>query len=201
MQDAFTNKDLETLFEALHYLKMAELRDILKSFQLPHKDKKPLLIDRIVLFLKTGDCLPSPTIPKHVYAPKGYKRHLSPEEPIYYKTYKSDLETRLFFKQLIGAHFHFTAYGNDWLEEQWLEGKNPTFQDYADFWQAEHLRRKTSPADPKKEWAYLNFCQKYLQKHPNAPRKDMMSEWKKLQKEKAEFVFNMLKTKKAPAKS
>ncbi len=57
-------------------------------------------------------------------------------------SYKNDLKTRLFFKNIVGDHFHFTAFGIDWINEKWMEGNPPTYRDYATMWQSEVDRRK-----------------------------------------------------------
>lgn len=189
-----SNEKLDQIYEALVYLKMQELRDLLIHLSLPSKGKKNLLIKRIFCFMKTGEIIETPLIPKSAHAPKRYKRKLAPEEPIYYKSYKSDLESRLFFKQLIGEHFHFTAFGNDWLTEKWLRGQTPTYQEYADFWQFEMTKRANSPADPKKEWAYLNFCQHYLKQYPNASRTEMVKAWETKRQTMVDLVHSILGT-------
>lgn len=93
-------------------------------------------------------------------------------------SYKNDYATRSFFKALIGSHFHFTAYGIDWLQERWEQGKPPTYREFANMWQSQWQWRKQQKVDPKEEWAYLNFCQQFMKKYPHSSRSQMMKEWK-----------------------
>lgn len=82
-------------------------------------------------------------------------------------------------KSLVGNHFHFTAFGQDWIKERWLARKPPTYRQFADFWQKEYKARQKKPAAPKKEWAYINFTRALIQKNPNATRKEISAGWKK----------------------
>ena len=107
--------------------------------------------------------------------------------------YKNDLKTRLFFKELVGPHFHFTAYGIDWLEEHWYKGKPPTYNEFAVFWQKEHERRVHKPETPKKEWAYLNFLQHYKEKNPDAPKNEMLDAWARERKNAVYSVMTLLR--------
>ncbi len=93
-------------------------------------------------------------------------------------SYKNDLATRNFFKELIGDHFHFTAQGIDWLRERWLEGNPPTYADFANEWRAEYERNKKQKRLPKQEWAYIRFVQEYMQHFPSASKKEVNAAWK-----------------------
>jgi len=41
------------------------------------------------------------------------------------------------------------------------------------------LARKNKQATPNKEWAYLNFVQSYLKKHPKCTHQDISRGWEK----------------------
>ncbi len=188
-----------TLNDALHYLKMDELREVLKNLQLPEDGKKVALIQRIICFIETGKIAKSTSIPMEAKAKKGQEYPLLPRTLIVKGAYKNDLKTRLFFKNLIGNHFHFTAYGIDWITDRWMDSNPPTYQEFADFWQQEYERRKILKAPPKQEWAYLNFIQRYLKKFPMAPRAEIMKAWEteRLKKvaEVKEFLRHFLRCK------
>lgn len=91
--------------------------------------------------------------------------------------YKNDLKTRLFFKVLIGEYFHFTSFGIDWLNELWMEGRPPTYQEFSSMWKLEYQRRKENPVDPKAEWAYINYVQSFIKQFPDATQKDINHAW------------------------
>lgn len=147
-------KDQQILHDALHYMNMAELNDVCSELKIPHVGMKATIIARIMYFLETGKILTEPIILDISRAKKHQVVLLRPESLILYGTYKNDLATRLFFKKLIGEHFHFTAVGHDWIKVRWLEGNRPTYQEFADFWEE---ARRLNKICPKQKWAYLSF--------------------------------------------
>jgi hypothetical protein len=92
--------------------------------------------------------------------------------------YKNDLKNRLFFKRLIGEYFHFTAFGIDWLNEQWLKGTPPTYLDFARMWKSEYEKRQAISASPKEEWAYINFVQSILRNNSAIRQENLNKLWK-----------------------
>ncbi len=169
--------ELSKLQNSMNFLHVGELKTYCEKFGLSLKGKKFLLIYRIIHFLKTGEKLeiakyPAPSISKSNkdYTPK-------PRDLILKGLYKNDLKTRLFFKSIIGQHFHFTAFGVDWLEQRWMDGKPPTYQEFADMWSKEYALRRTNGSSPKAEWAYITFVKNYLNSHPQASRSELLREW------------------------
>lgn len=92
-------------------------------------------------------------------------------------SFKNDLKTRMFLKELIGNYFHYTAYGIDWIKDRWMQGLPPTYEQFAAYWQNEYLARKTTKAALKPEWAYLNFLDRYQKHHPTGSKKDAIVAW------------------------
>ena len=121
-------KNLE-LFEALYFLKMGELKALCQKLHLPYSCKKGQIIDTIKHFVSTGKVLEIPEIPTISKAVKKQSVALAPDTRMLLGSYKNDAKTRAFFKKLIGNHFHFTAFGIDWLNERWQAGKPPTYQE------------------------------------------------------------------------
>ncbi|MCB9493296.1 MAG: hypothetical protein H6679_03410 [Epsilonproteobacteria bacterium] len=185
-----------TFKQALNFLKVDELREICSQLSLPVKGKKGLVINRIVHFLQTGNIINEPIIPPVSCAQPGKQYPLKPSTLIVKGSYKNDLATRMFFKKLIGQHFHFTAFGQDWTTERWLAGKPPTYQEFADMWRHEYEKRKKLGSTPKDEWAYINFVQKYIAKNPQATRKEITGSWKEEQARQRKFVEEVLIAKK-----
>lgn len=188
-------KELKELNDSLHFLKMAELRRLCLKLKLPKNGKKASIIHRIVTFIKTGDVLHEAPIPDKSRAQKGGKYPLAPDTLILFGNYKNDLKTRIFIKSLVGSHFHFTAFGVDWIHDCWMKGKPPTYKQFADFWEKETKRRLESPVDPKQEWAYLSFIQRYLKDFPNASRQKIYLEWEKERRLQVKKVTEILKEK------
>ena len=105
--------------EALSYMHIAELKSQLEELNLSVQGfNKNELIQRLVHYAVTGKELPPLKIPVISRASRGTPYSLHPRALMLYGSYKNDLATRNFFKQLIGNHFHFTAQGIDWLREQ-----------------------------------------------------------------------------------
>lgn len=184
--------DRQRFHESLFYLKMEELRDICKRLLLPSSGKKIDLIERIWHFLTTGEVIKQAIIPEISRAQKGKAYPLKPDTLILFGSYKNDLKTRLFMKKLVGDHFHFTAFGVDWTMERWLAENPPTYQEFADFWQREYMRRKQLAASPKQEWAYLSFVQRFLQLKPKASRSEIVAAWEELREKRVAFVLSCL---------
>jgi len=189
--------DIIEFKRSLNFLHMEELKDICSRSSLSVKGKKIELIARIVHYIKTGEKLTSPKFPKASYAKPGQDKILSKNSLMLKGAYKNDLRTRLFFKKLIGEQFHFTAFGIDWLNARWLSGNPPTYQEFADMWVKEKLRRDTQTASPKEEWAYISFIQDYFNKLPDATHEEMKAAWASERQKRKEYVGNALRNLKA----
>lgn len=186
-------QQLTVLRKSLLFLHVEELKNICLKLSLPDSGKKGPIIARIVHFLETGKIITLPKIPKTSCAQKGKLYPLHPQTLIVKDAYKNDLVTRNFFKHLIGDYFHFTAFGIDWINERWLEGNPPTYQEFAEMWKAEYARRKKEPVAPKEEWQYINFTQKYIAEHPNASRDEQLAAWERERQHNVQIVLELLK--------
>jgi hypothetical protein len=174
------------LKDSLIFLHVSELKDVAIRLCLSDKGNKMAIVMRILHFLKTGQKLTLSKFPEKSCAKRGNSYSLGENELMLKGSYRNDLKTRQFFKQLIGDHFHFTAFGIDWLNERWMEGNPPTYNQFAIMWQEEYQKRKNLPAAPKEEWAYINFVQKYLVNTPNATKELINNAWEcERQKHKA----------------
>ncbi len=180
------------LAEGLYYLKMNELKEVCTELNLPPQGQKILLIKRILTFLETGSQTPSVPLPYISKVVKGQSYPLAPDTLILSGSYKNDAATRAFFKELIGNHFHFTAFGQDWIKARWEQGNPPTYEEFADYWQRECTSRKNKKAEPKQEWAYLNFIQTCSKQHPNFSRQEIAIAWAEFRDEMAKKVKNIL---------
>lgn len=188
------NSDFNDLQDSLYYLHVGELKDYCNQLDLSVKGKKVFLINRIMHFIKTGKKIDLPKYPSNSIF-KG-KNFLPPsKEGLMLKgSYKNDLKTRLFFKGIIGQHFHFTAFGIDWLESAWMNGKPPTYQEFADMWVKEYEFRKTHGSTPKEEWAYINFVKQYLVDYPGATRNKILESWQIKRQNHKNLVDSFLKS-------
>lgn len=172
-------KNIEEIKKSLFFLNVQELKTISVKLALLDKGKKIELINGILHFLQTGKKLILPRFPEISCAKRSQKFTLFPHALMLKGAYKNDLKTRLFFKHLIGEHFHFTAYGIDWLDHRWMNSNPPTYQEFANMWQTEYLRRRDMPDIPKPEWAYINFVQDIFRNSPCSSKKHADAAWKK----------------------
>lgn len=190
----------DELEDALHYFSVAELEELCKQYGLQIRVpapllKKPTLIKAIMTFVSTGERITYKVfLPKSSCAPKGsVSIDLMPSARILFGAYKNDLKTRIFMQKLVGAHFHFTVYGHEWIKERWMQGNPPTYQEFAEFWQSEYEARKEHIESPlKREWAYLNFLRDYRHEHPDTSQQKLNALWEKARAEKVVYAKELL---------
>lgn len=108
-----------------------DLKEIAEKLSIPNNGTKLKLIARIIYFVQTGAVIKEPKVPVASCAQKGVQYPLAPNTVMLKGAYKNDLKTRLFFKNLIGEHFHFTAFGIDWLNDCWMAGDPPSYGAFA----------------------------------------------------------------------
>ena len=173
-----SSTDIIKLNNAVLFFNMQELKRVCEGFGFSSAGKKMALITRITTYIETGEIVLEPVIPAASRAQRGEKVELTPHGMILHGSFKNDAATRAFLKTLVGNHFHYTAFGLDWINERWLAGNPPTFAQFAQFWQIEFSARKKQKAPLKKEWALLNFVAAYIKKYPAAPREEVVIAWK-----------------------
>ena len=178
---------------ALDFLHVEELKVICTGLSIPDKGKKGQIILRILHFIETGTIITEPKIPNVSLAKLGQEYDLAPNSLILKGAYKNDLLTRNFFKKLIGSYFHFTAFGIDWINEKWLAGMPPTYQEFADMWVGEYKRRKSEGSCPKTEWAYINFVQNFIKINPNTTKDRILKAWEAKRIKQKEIVNDILR--------
>ncbi len=176
-KDFVSAADLDQFSQSIWFLHVEELKELTSLLKISDKGAKGAVIARILHFLHSGEELAMPKFPAVSCAKKSVVPPLLPKSLMLRGAYKNDLATRLFFKSLIGEYFHFTAFGIDWLNERWLQGNPPTYQEFADFWVTETERRKNTKAAPKQEWAYIRFVQAFMESYPESSRDELMQAW------------------------
>ncbi len=182
------------LKEALSHMHVGELKQACTDLQLSTKAfNKKELIDRLMHYVATGKELPPLEIPAVSKAQRGVLYPLAATTLMLFGSYKNDLATRQFFKELIGNHFRYTAYGIDWLRERWLAGNPPTYAEFAQEWHAEYERNKQQKRAPKQEWALIRFAKGYLEDCPNGSKEEFFAAWAEVRKEYVAQARVMLK--------
>lgn len=192
MKFFFSNSQMKKLENSLLFLHISELKQVAKSLNLNFQKAKLELIDSIIFFLKTGVDKPGQAIPLISKAKKGQTYSLSPDSLMLHGAYKNDLVTRMFFKDLVGQHFHFTAFGIDWLNSRWILGSPPTYLEFAKIWQEQYLKNKEEKNVPKIEWAFINFVQNFLKDNPNSKKSIILNAWKVERQKNKDFVMSLL---------
>lgn len=192
-KDTHTPQEISILKEALLFFHVKELRDLALTLGLSAKDNKVALVEGIVHFVVTGKILPTAKIPKTSCAGRGKKYLIAENSLILKGAYKNDLVTRTFFKGLIGPHFHFTAFGIDWINERWLAGNPPTYKEFAEMWQYEHEHRSKYGSIPKQEWAYIRFTQTLLASNPSASKEALLAAWEAERAQQQKIAYAILK--------
>ena len=110
-----SSSEQKQLSLSLNFLLMSELKQICKKLKLPTTGKKGEIVLRILTFVKDGKVITSTKLPEASIAKKGTKYVLSERSKILKGAYINNDETRIFMKKLVGSHFHFTAFGQQWL--------------------------------------------------------------------------------------
>jgi hypothetical protein len=192
MNTSFSDSQIKKIENSLLFLNVSELKQVAKNLGLIFSKTKLELIDSIIYFLKTGIDKPSLIIPAVSKAKKGRSYQLLPNALMLHGSYKNDLKTRIFFKELIGPHFHFTAFGIDWLNSRWIFGNPPTYLEFSTMWQEQYLKSKTEKIAPKKEWAFINFVQNFLKDNQNSNKLIILNAWNVEREKNKEFVFSFL---------
>lgn len=190
-----TDQQLIDLKKSLIFLHVGELKDLAIKLSLLDKGNKMTIIMRILYFLQTGQKLTMLKFPEKSCAKRGQNYPLDRAELMLKGSYKNDLETRIFFKRIIGNHFHFTAFGIDWLNNRWMEENPPTYDEFAKMWQEEYEKRLKIPASPKQEWAYIKFVKLCLIESPEATRDSINKAWECEREKHKANVFAFMEQK------
>jgi len=182
----------ENLYKAIFYCNISELKSLCKNLNIQPYGEKLDFIKNIFQFVTTGASNPVPVMPTASKAKKYCHYPLAPDILIVHGAFKNDLQTRIFLKSLIGKHFHYTAFGIDWIKAHWLAGTPPTYQEFATYWQKEFSNRQITKAPMKDEWAYLKFVDRYKKSCPQASQSDAIKAWKKHREEQVAIVRKIL---------
>lgn len=156
-----------------------ELANFCKKIDIPANGTKPVLEEKIVSFLKTGNYEPvySANIKKRL---KKSRREPPPEtirlSDAIPENYKNSQKHREFFTSVIGKHFHFTAYMMNYIKN------NPgmTYQDYVNEWNAEYERRKDKNYKPPilKSCEYNQYIRDFFAANKGMSLNDAIRCWK-----------------------
>jgi hypothetical protein len=187
--------ETERLLADIYYLNTAELRGFCNAHGIPYTiqiesgdgrftrskdaDRKGIVIDRIVHFLKTGNVKPATTFRNQVVSSKELGRAPLESDPVRYGEYKNhDAATLKLMKQLTDRKFEFGAIAQEVLRACWSRNQAPSYREFARLWEkaaAEHSK-------PNPEWAFLT----------DLAQGTAGGDWKKLRSQKASAVLWLL---------
>lgn len=152
----------------IYYLNMRELHDFCDAHQVPyaiyferddgriHKsrdlDRKGIVIDRIVHFLKTGIVKPRTVFAKSVVRFDSKRSAPAETDRVFYGDFV-DTEPKMLalMKHLTGGKFEAGAISQEVLRACWTRGEAPTYREFAKLW----LKAREDHIKPNPEWAFL----------------------------------------------
>jgi hypothetical protein len=187
--------ETERLLADIYYLNTAELRGFCNAHRIPYTiriespdgrftrskdaDRKGVVIERVVHFLKTGAVKPATTFGRKVVSSKELGRPPLESDPVRYGEYKNhDAATLKLMKRLTDSQFEFGAIAQEVLRACWSRNRAPTYREFARLWEkaaADHLK-------PNPEWAFLT----------DLVQGTAGRDWKKLRSQKAAAVLSLL---------
>jgi len=167
-------------FTSFYWLKK-ELQDFCKQEGLPTSGSKLELTSRITTYLETGLINNSKAIMKRT------KDRVRPHEELGLDTvitehHRCSQNVRHFFKTVIGDHFHFSTYIQNYLKDN--VGK--TYRDVVKAWDEEEVRKK-DPDYHKNiapQFEYNQFIRDYFSDPSNDEKglQEAISAWKHIKK-------------------
>ena len=160
--------DAEMVLENIFYLNMQELRELCDAYGIPYvihleaengqtvksrdMDRKAIVIDRILTFIKTGVTPPSTLFKKSVVSRAHLDRAPSEVDLVYYGQYRNhDPGILNLMKRLTDRKFEFGAVAQEVVRSFWARGKAPTYRQFAKSW----LKAASQQPRPHPEWAFL----------------------------------------------
>ena len=187
--------ETERLLADIYYLNTVELRGFCKAHRIPYAiqiesadgrftrskdtDRKGIVIDRVVHFLKTGTVKPPTTFRRQVVGSKELGRAPLESDPVRYGEYKNhDTAILKLMKQLTDRKFEFGAIAQEVLRDCWSRNQAPTYREFARLW----VRAAADHSKPNPEWAFLT----------DLAQGTAGRDWKRLRSQNASAVLSLL---------
>jgi hypothetical protein len=177
------------------YLNMQELRRLCDAHGIPYAihfeqegriirsrdlDRKGIVINRLVRFLKTGAIGPPTLFPASVVSSAKSRGTPKEDDRVLYGGYRNrDPATLRLMKSLTNGKFEFGAIAQEVTRACWSKGRAPTYAEFARLWlkaAADHVR-------PNPEWAFLT----------DRAEGRAGADWKRVRTRKAADVLALLK--------
>jgi hypothetical protein len=185
----------------IYYLNMQELRQFCAAHRISYAiyletedgrvrksrdaDRKGIVIDRVLHFLKTGAIKPPTIFSKSVARFEPPPSAPTESDRIFYGQYNdSDPNFLNLMERLTDGEFKAGAISQEVLRAYWTRGEAPTYREFAKLW----LQAREDHTKPNPEWAFLTDRAKGV----------AGADWKQLRIKKASAAIALLK-KIAPA--
>jgi hypothetical protein len=184
------------LFANIYYLNMRELHDFCDAHAIPYviyfeneagrirksrdSDRKGIVIDRVVHFLKTGTIKPRTVFAKSIVRFESKRSAPREADRIFYGEHKdADPKMLALMKHLTGGNFEAGAISQEVLRACWTRGDAPTYREFAKLW----LKAREEHTKPNPEWVFLTDCAKGI----------AGADWKQLRIRKAAAALALLR--------
>lgn len=199
MKGPIANLDADTheqLLADLNYLNLSEIRAFCHRHGIPTRimverpdgtwkktsdpDRKPVVLDRVRHYLKTGEVRAATRLPARIVRSDAPPDDLKPSDRIFYRWYNKTYQPVMdMLAELTDGRFRNGALARVLINEYWTDGQAPTFEEFAAAWmEAEEGGRDLL----RREYAYLTD----LREGRTGP------DWKKVRKQKAEQAIAIL---------
>ena len=195
--DKLSDSERAELLANIYYLNMRELHDFCDAHQIPYAiyfetddgrirksrdlDRKGIVIDRVLHFLKTGGIKPRTVFAKSVVRLDSKRSASAETDRVFYGAYDDkDPKMLALMKTLTGGKFAAGAISQEVLRACWTRGDAPTYRDFARRW----LKAREDHTKPNPEWAFLT----------DRAKGTAGAEWKQVRNRKASAAIAMLRT-------
>lgn len=181
-----TPHEQKALLNALNYFLEAELIEASTTLGLPATGQRHEIITRIYRYLTTPESSSHMILPQVSMARPGMSYPLRKDTPILKGSFRTNTATKNFLQKLAGPNFYFSAFGQEWIVQQWQKGTPPTYESFARYWKGEQAQRAQVKETPPEDWAYHTFEQQFVLKNPAATKEELATAWNNLrQKQRA----------------
>jgi hypothetical protein len=166
--DKLSESDRAELLANIYYLNIRELHDFCDANEIPYAiyfegddgrirksrdlDRKGIVIDRVLHFLRTGSIKSRTLFAKSVVRFDSKRSAPTATDRVFYGAYKdSDPKMLTLMKHLTGGKFEAGAISQEVLRACWTRGAAPTYREFARLW----LKAREDHTKPNPEWAFL----------------------------------------------
>lgn len=187
-----TPHEQKMLLAALNYFMAEELAALSAQLELPATGERHEVIERIYRLVTTPTKAARHALPKVSLAQEGAVYPLNKKTLIVKGGYNTNAATKNFLKRLAGPDFYFSASSQDWIAARWQQGKPPSYEEFARYWQGEQTQKAQVKIAPPEDWAYHTFEQTFMIKYPQATESELQAAWQQLRNKQIALAKELL---------